>query len=378
MANGAPAGSGVGGVSTTWYEKGGVWTKAGGKGAGTKPKPDSVKGQKPNGAKGSGKQTEAKVPTIVDGFDISQTFPVATGGVWMWGKNKKRWHLQGALRVPKEESAAKPPDSKPPSAVKQVRFEDGDETPKGVDLQKTLADLKAYLVQQKIFGDDTSKTEMLISETQGQIDRAYPPEVRLRSITDKLVSADKKTSEAEILYKEAAQVLSEVTKAFETARDAVTLAKDFAEGLRKEKEVLLQTLGSQSTPSVKQAMCFLQTVPKENWYQPEAIASSNMLLEQAFMHLLSTTELAQAHVPNFSNSMFSRIMATGAFPRPPPPPDVSVVPGVSADDMEVGDTKRSAENQLIPDDPDECGLQVHCADGNSHVLHGKGQGPPHQ
>ena len=57
--------------------------------------------------------------------------------------------------------------------------------------------------------------------------------------------------------------MSEVTKAFETARDEVTLAEDYAAGLRSEKEVLLQTLGNQAKPSVSQAMLFLQTVPNE-------------------------------------------------------------------------------------------------------------------
>ena len=328
-----------------------MWTKAGsGKGKGNqKPKPGPAKG---GGAKGqgSGKQTEAKVtPTIVDGFDIVQTYPVSIGGVWTWGKNKKRWYLNGVPRVPKENAGLKLPDSKPP----QAEDNGGDVTPKGVDLKKTLVDRRAYLAQQKLFGDDTSKTEQAISELQGRIDSANPPEVRFRSVSDRLVSADKKTAEKEILCKEAELVLSEVTKAFETARDDVTLAKDYAAGLRSEKEVLLQTSGNQAKPSVSQAMLFLQTVPSENWYQPAAIASSNMLLEQAFTHLLSISELAKTHVPGFDQSIFSSIMATGAFPLPPPPPTPAVVPGASGVDMEVGDAKRSAENQMVPEDKED-------------------------
>ena len=177
MAGGAPAGSGVGGETTIWHEKGGRWTKAGskagnGKGKGSpKPEPGPKSGGKPDKAKGNGKKSEAKDPTIVDGFDIAKTYPVDTGGVWTWGKNKKRWYVNGAPRIPKEDMPS-PPNSKPPV----VQNQGGDETPK-VDLQKTLGDLKAYLVQQKIFGDDTSKTEMLISQTQGHIDRDNPPEV---------------------------------------------------------------------------------------------------------------------------------------------------------------------------------------------------------
>ena len=75
-----------------WFDKGGGrWTKeapkgkagktGNGKGKGgpkPEPKPDKDK------AKGNGKQTEAKVPTIVEGYDITKTFPVDTGGVWTW------------------------------------------------------------------------------------------------------------------------------------------------------------------------------------------------------------------------------------------------------------------------------------------------------
>ena len=120
---------------------------------------------------------------------------------------------------------------------------------------------------------------------------------------------------------------------------------------------------------------------KENWYQPEAIASSNMLLEQAFMHLLSTTELAKAHVPNFASSIFSRILATGAFPLPPPPPPEAPLAPAPGDAMEVGSEKRGAENQLIPDDPDDNGFKfllgggIAAPEGSCSAVSGKGKGP---
>ena len=55
-------------------------------------------------------------------------------------------------------------------------------------------------------------------------------------------------------------------------------------------------------------------------YEPAAIVSSALLLQQAFNHLAPNSDLAKQHVPGFESSVIGQLIASGAIVAPPPPP----------------------------------------------------------